>query len=110
MLRGSLQTWQSSRAPPRAGRSIHESVETPLIHSMNSESHSLKNSCLPTDESHSLILTMTKIPSKWGVTLGWRHSLGGYALAGETFMCYFSVAPRSFLQLVQSGPSLEETA
>ena len=45
-----------STQPPNACRQSmfrspgHESVETPLIHSMNSESHSLKNSCLPTDE------------------------------------------------------------
>jgi hypothetical protein len=51
-----------------------------------------------------------KIPSKRGVTLAWRHSLGGYARPKENFMCYFCLAPGGFSQLVQSGPSLEETA
>jgi hypothetical protein len=45
-----------------------------------------------------------------GVTLAWRHSLGGYARPKENFMCYFCLAPGGFSQLVQSGPSLEETA
>ena len=59
---------------------------------------------------HRPAVAMTKMPSKWGVTLGWRHSPGGYARPGETFMCYFPLAPGSFLQLVRSGPSLGETA
>ena len=55
-------------------------------------------------------LTMTKTTSKWGVTLAWRHSLGGYVRPKENFMCYFSLAPSSFLQLVQSGPRPEDVA
>ena len=52
--------------------------------------------------------TMTKMPSKRGVTLAWRHSLGGNARPKKHFMCYLSLAPGSFLQLLQSGPGLED--
>ena len=78
------------------------------IHSIQN-SESIMHACAAVRGGRATVdLAITKTTSKWGVTLAWRHSLGGYVRPGENFMCSFSFALGGFLQLVQSGPSLEE--